>query len=125
MTSRTFILKKANASTKLAYFSKAPSWEDLTSKITHLFNIPSDRVDVAFVEKDEQPITLTNEGELQDLYKWLPSELIKLVVQDTSSPDSECTFQCHIISCSRNYHISIMYTFSLHSSTHSTGFRLR
>lgn len=58
-----FKLKKANASTKLAYFSEKPSWEDLTSKIARLFNIPSDRVGVAFVEKEE-PITLSSEDEL-------------------------------------------------------------
>jgi hypothetical protein len=98
-----FKLKKANASTKLAHFSEKPSWEDLTSKIARLFNIPSDRVGVAFVEK-EQPITLSSEGELQDFYKYKTSEVIDLVVQDTLAPDSECTFQCLIGSYSRNSH---------------------
>ena len=88
-----FKLKKANASTKLAYFPEKPSWEDLTSKIARLFNIPSDRVGVAFVEKEE-PITLSSEDELQGFYKSESSEVINLVVQDTLAPDSECTFQC-------------------------------
>jgi Crinkler effector protein N-terminal domain len=129
-----FKLKKANASTKLAYFSEKPSWEDLTSKIARLFNIPSDRVGVAFVEKEE-PITLSSEDELQGFYKYKSSEVLDLVVQDTLDPDSECTFQCLIGSYSRNSHwrlvcfpltspdVSQLYTFSLHSPTHSAGFR--
>jgi hypothetical protein len=120
-----FKLKKTNASTRLAYFSEKPSWEDLTSKIARLFNIPSDRVGVAFVEKEE-PITLRSEDELQGFYKYKSSEVIDLVVQDTLDPDSKCL----IGSYSRNSHrfptspdVSQLYMFSLHSPTHSAGFR--
>ena len=130
-----FKLKKANASTKLAYFSEKPSWEDLTSKIARLFNIQSDRVGVAFVEKEVPITTLSSEDELQDFYKYQSSEVIDFVVQDRLAPDGECTFQCLIGSYSPNSHwclicftltspdVSQLYTFSLRSPTHSAGFQ--
>jgi PB1 domain. len=87
-----FKLKKANAPTRLADFDIQPSWEDLASRVHQLFNIPSEHVGVAFVDKDKDMVLLTNEQELVYFYKSLyqqSSQEIKFVVQDLQYLDSE------------------------------------
>ena len=85
-----FKLKKADALTKLAAFDKQPSWRDLATEITLLFDIPPDDIIVSYIDKDKETITLHNKEELQCFYKSLAiGQRIKFVVQDTKVPDSE------------------------------------
>jgi hypothetical protein len=90
-----FKLKKADASTKLANFPEQPSWEDLASRIESIFQIPSGRVSVDFVDEEGGIITLNSQKELQAFYEssYQPSKVTDLVVQDLEVPDSECTFR--------------------------------
>ena len=85
-----FKLKKADTLTQLATFDKQPSWRDLATKITLLFDIPLDDIIVSYIDKDRETITLHNEEELRRFYKFtgLSSETIKFVVQDIKVPDS-------------------------------------
>ena len=86
-----FKLKKANTPVRLAHFDVQPSWGDLASKISSLFNIPLKDVGVAFFDKAKDVVTLTNEQDLQYFYKSFDqsSEEIKFVVQDLQTPDGE------------------------------------
>jgi hypothetical protein len=74
-----------------------------------LFNIPSDRVGVAFIAKDEEPAILSNEQDLQWFYKSSDqsSEEIKFVVQpeDLQTPDRESAFSLFFL----NTHQSLIY----------------
>jgi hypothetical protein len=89
-----FKLKKANALTKLANFHEKPSWGDLASEISRLFGVPPDYVGVAFIDKDKDTISLTNEQELQAFYDSPDHspEVIKFVVYHVRAPDGECAF---------------------------------
>lgn len=90
-----FKLKKANTPSRFAHFDEKPSWADLASKISPLFNIPTDRVGVAFIAKDKDPDILANEQDLQLFYKFLDksSQEINFVVQDLQTPDRESAFR--------------------------------
>ena len=90
-----FKLKKPNARINLVSFDWQPSWEDLASSISELYNIPPDRIGVAFFNnKAKEPDILTDEQQFQRFYKSLdPSEEpIKFVVQDLQTLDGESTF---------------------------------
>jgi Wiskott-Aldrich syndrome protein len=88
-----FKLKQANAPTRIAGFDGQPSWHDLASRITHLFNIPLDRVGVAFVDEAREPVILTGEQGLQDFYKdYQSSGKVKFVVRDLQTPDGASVF---------------------------------
>jgi hypothetical protein len=96
-----FKLKKADASTQLAFFDKQPSWGDFTSKIYELYNIPLGQVGVALVDQDKDIFTFSHEEGLQNFYKSQEQSslttdrspsMIKFVVQDLMVPDSECAF---------------------------------
>jgi len=80
--------------TKHADFPENPSWGDLASMITQLFNIPPAHIGVAFIDKDKNTISLANNQELQGFYHSLyhSPQVIKFVVQDLTAPDGECTF---------------------------------
>jgi PB1 domain len=81
-----FKLKKADASTELVNFPEQPSWEDLASRIESIFQIPSGRVSVDFVDEEGGTIliTLNSQKELQAFYEssYQPSKVTDLVVQD-------------------------------------------
>jgi hypothetical protein len=82
----TFKLKKANAPSRFAHFDELPSWDDLSSRIARLFNIPSNRVGVAFIAKEKELENLSDKRDLQRFYESLDqrsdqrSEEIKFVV---------------------------------------------
>ncbi|KAF5376092.1 hypothetical protein D9615_007752 [Tricholomella constricta] len=85
----SFILKQADASTRLACFDGLPSWRDLAAKVKELFTITSDHeVRFTFLEEAKAPVIITNEQELQQFYKSLDhsTEKIELVVQDFEVP---------------------------------------
>jgi hypothetical protein len=82
--------KKANASSILEFFDVLPSWENLSLKITSIFNIPTKNVCVAYVDNATEPITVINEQGLRHYYTSLDqSGEVKFVVQDIQNPDRE------------------------------------
>jgi hypothetical protein len=89
-----FKLKKAGASTRHANFDGNPSWGYLASVISRLFDVPLNRVGVAFIDENKNATSLANEQELQNFYNSLghSPEVIKFVIQDLTAPDGECTF---------------------------------
>lgn len=86
-----FTFRKVNAPTIRAYYDGLPSWEYLASEMAKLFHIPQDRIGVAFVDKVNGAVTLTNTDGLQTFYESLDQspEEIKFVVQDLEHPDGE------------------------------------
>jgi hypothetical protein len=88
-----FKLKKADASTRHANFPKNPSWGNLASVISLLFDVPLDRVGVAFIDEDKNARSLANEQELQSFYDSLDHSpgVFKFVVQDLTAPDASTT----------------------------------
>ena len=63
----TIKLKKVNVSTRFAHFPTS-SWQDLAAAIFEIFQILLKDIDVAFVDKDNDSITLTNKQDLQEFY---------------------------------------------------------
>ena len=90
-------LKKANAMSQLSEFDEWPSWDTLSSKIVEQFQIPRDQVLLTFCNPEGHFINLTNDGELQQLYKSLyeSCRYIKFVIQDSQAPDSELFLPRH------------------------------
>lgn len=88
-----FKLKKANAITALIDFDGQPSWKDLALNIAQLYNIPLDRIGVAFIKNANEVAILSDEQELQCFYMSLDqsSEEVKFVVQDTQMLDAATT----------------------------------
>ncbi len=85
---------------QLPEFDEWPAWDELSSKIVEQFQIPHDQVFVTFRNSEGHFTNLTNDGELQQLYKSLDQSCryIKFVVQDSQAPDGEL-FLPHHPSC--------------------------
>ncbi len=83
-----FKLKKANAITRFAIFTSPPSWGDLATRISGLFNIPVEDILVVYI-RNKTPAALSNDEELQNFYKKNQTDgEIKFVVQDQENIDS-------------------------------------
>jgi PB1 domain len=84
---------KSKAFTRLVSFDAQPTWENLASEISLLFDIPMEAVGVTFIDEAGDLVTLTNEKDLQSFFdkffiadtKFFP----KFVVQNLDSPDGE------------------------------------
>lgn len=89
MTSTQFKLTKPGGLTRRIHFDgkELPSWSALASKIESLFEIPIEKIGVAYLDSDGDEVTLSSEDELQDFYTAVhtPSKTIKFVVQDLGS----------------------------------------
>jgi len=89
MASTQFKLTKPDGLTRRIHFEgpELPSWFALASKIESLYEIPIEKIGVAYLDSDGDEVTLSSEHELQDFYAAAhkPSETIKLVVQDLGS----------------------------------------
>lgn len=90
MSTILFRFKKANSPTRLVYFEMWPSWQDLASNVSRLFDIPQEKVGIAFVENRDATM-LENERGFQGFYQSLDQSCkeIKFVVQDIRTPDGE------------------------------------
>ena len=81
-----FKLKRANAITRFATFASPPSWKDLSTRISGLFDIPVG--DILLVYIDNTPTALADDEELQNFYQKIQSdEEIRFVVQDKENMD--------------------------------------
>jgi hypothetical protein len=80
-------LKKVNDSTRFAHFPTLPSFLELATAIFEIFQIPPEDVGLAFVDKDNNLVILTNDPDLQEFYNLQHSEEIKFVVQNLQNPD--------------------------------------
>lgn len=89
MASTQFKLAKLNGLTRRIHFpgTELPSWSALASKIESLYEIPVEKIGVAYVDSDGDEVTLSSDDELQDFYAAVhkPPEIIKFVVQDLGS----------------------------------------
>jgi hypothetical protein len=84
-----FELKKANAFTRLVDFQQQPIWEELVSEIEAIYRIPSDRVEIAFLDRKGETVVINNNEGLLCFYEssYQPPEVPKFVVQDMEVPD--------------------------------------
>jgi len=71
-----------------------PTWDELTSKIIQLFQIPRDQIIITFRNPHGKFIDITNVGDLQQLCESLQESCryIKFVVQDSRALDGELIF---------------------------------
>jgi hypothetical protein len=94
MSWAVFKLKKADTFTKIEPFEVRPTWHILTSRIAEIYNIPSDQVAVSYVDSDRDLLTIDNQYQLDHFYaySYLPSQVNKLVVHDSSVPEREHAF---------------------------------
>ena len=98
--------KKANnAHSPLLELGAWPTWDELSSKIVQLFQIPHDQVIITYRNPQGDFIDITNVGELHQLYESLQESCryIKFVVQDSRALDGEPIlphlFMSHIMPC--------------------------
>ena len=87
MSSAIFKLTKPGGITRRVQFPNFPSWFALASKIESLYDVPIEKVGVAYIDSDGDQVTISSEDELQDFYALprKPNETIKLSVQDLGS----------------------------------------
>ena len=89
-------LKKPPFPTRNESFNVRPSWVELASRITKLFDIPLERVGVAYIDEDHETSVITDETGLLDYYNSISETFkIKFVVINVSERDSE--FACSSI----------------------------
>lgn len=87
MSSAIFKLTRPGGITRRIQFPNLPNWFALASKIESLYEVPIEKVGVAYIDSDGDQVTISSEDELQDFYA-LPrkqNETIKLSVQDLGS----------------------------------------
>ena len=101
--------RSPDASTILEFFDALPSWENLSSKISNVFNIPLTNVGAAYVHKDRESVTLTNDQGLQQYFSDQSCQEFKFVVQDTHKPDCESGSSLCLISATHSYPPSCNY----------------
>jgi len=84
-------LKKAPANFQLLELDAWPTWDELTSTIFQLFQIPRDQVIITFRNPRGDFIDIANVGDLRRLYESLQESCryIKFVVQDSRALDGE------------------------------------
>jgi hypothetical protein len=84
-------LKKAPANFHLLELYAWPTWDELTSTIFQIFQIPRDQVIITFRNPRGVFIDITNVGDLHSLYESLQKSCryIKFVVQDSRALDGE------------------------------------
>lgn len=89
MAPTQFKLTKRDGPTRRANFNTAPGWVLLSSKIASLFDIPSERVGVSYIDAEGDEITVSSNEELNDYYAALSASgnpvIPKLTVLDLGS----------------------------------------
>ncbi|KAI6153896.1 hypothetical protein BKA82DRAFT_3969553 [Pisolithus tinctorius] len=89
MAPTQFKLTKRDGPTRRANFNTAPGWVLLSSKIASLFDIPSERVGVSYIDAEGDEITVSSNEELNDYYAALSASgnpvIPRLTVLDLGS----------------------------------------
>lgn len=82
-----FKLTEPKGITRRINFPNRPTWLVLAAKIQSLYGIPIEQVSVAYLDSDNDQITLSSQEELEDFYQasHRPDQVIKFTVQDLSS----------------------------------------
>ncbi|TFY61345.1 hypothetical protein EVJ58_g4568 [Rhodofomes roseus] len=79
-------LSQPHGFTRAVLFTAPPTWDDLTSRIKSFFDIPEDRVALAYVDADGDEVTLNSQHELHELFTALrcdtDSTTLKFAVRD-------------------------------------------
>ncbi|KAF8641009.1 hypothetical protein AX17_000654 [Amanita inopinata Kibby_2008] len=90
MPGTQFKLSKRNGVMRRVTFPARPAWKALAARIGQLFDIPSDRVAVSYIDADNDEVTLNTEEELRQFYEISkPSEVMKFFVQDVTPSRSQ------------------------------------
>src|SRR5215471_9540080 len=89
-TKSKFKLKKADAPTKVVTFDGLPPWQDLASRISGIYDIPQDRVELALIDEGDV-VPYRGQRDLEEFYDafYNPDKINKLVVQNVDDPDRE------------------------------------
>ncbi|KAE9398465.1 hypothetical protein BT96DRAFT_920801 [Gymnopus androsaceus JB14] len=84
----TFKLTLTGGSTRRLSFADQPSWALLSERISTLFSLPSDKLAVAYLDAEDDWITLSSDEELRDYFlnAYQPGELVKFTVEDLRAP---------------------------------------
>ncbi len=90
-------LKRAPFPTRVEAFDARPSWAELASRITKIFDIPLENVGVAYVDEANKTSTsvVTNELALLEYYDSISEAVkIKFVVVNVEQHDSKFACSC-------------------------------
>ncbi|KAF9015651.1 hypothetical protein BDQ17DRAFT_1536283 [Cyathus striatus] len=73
--------------TRRISFPANPDWQLLASNLETLYATPAAKIAVSYIDEDNDEVTLSTEGELQEFYStsYRPGQLIKFRVLDLSS----------------------------------------
>ncbi|KAJ4485808.1 hypothetical protein J3R30DRAFT_3365536 [Lentinula aciculospora] len=90
MAAAHFKLKLAQAGgpTRRLSFTDEPTWSLLAERIAGLFDIPAQSVAVAYIDSEDDEVTLSSQEELQDFYQtsYKPGDVVKFTVEDLRTP---------------------------------------
>jgi hypothetical protein len=77
--------------TRRVTFPSQPTWYTIAAKVESLYAIPLGNVSVAYIDAENDEITLSTQEELDDFYQTShqPGQPIKFIVQDLSSPRAQ------------------------------------
>ncbi|KAJ3787134.1 hypothetical protein GGU10DRAFT_309632 [Lentinula aff. detonsa] len=83
-----FKLKLTGGPTRRLSFTDEPTWSLLAERIAGLFDIPADSVAVAYIDSEDDEVTLSTQEELQDFYQtsYKPGDVVKFAVEDLRIP---------------------------------------
>ncbi|KAJ3844945.1 hypothetical protein F5878DRAFT_655420 [Lentinula raphanica] len=83
-----FKLKLTGGPTRRLSFTDEPTWSLLAERIAGLFDIPADSIAVAYIDSEDDEVTLSTQEELQDFYQTShqPGEVVKFTVEDMRIP---------------------------------------
>jgi PB1 domain len=73
--------------TRRITFPSKPTWHALAAKIESLYAIPLEKVSVAYIDTENDEVTLSTQEELDDFYQssYQPGQVIKFIVHDLTS----------------------------------------
>ncbi|GAV98837.1 hypothetical protein LENED_000246 [Lentinula edodes] len=83
-----FKLKLTGGPTRRLSFTDEPTWTLLAERIAGLFDIPAEAIAVAYIDSEDDEVTLSTQEELQDFYQtsYKPGDVVKFIVEDLRIP---------------------------------------
>lgn len=86
MTTHFKLIQREGFTRRLTFPNK-PTWRTLAAKIESLYAIPLDKVSVAYVDAEDDEVTLSTQEELDVFYQssHQPGQVIKFIIQDLTS----------------------------------------
>ncbi|KAJ3928846.1 MAG: hypothetical protein NXY57DRAFT_901220 [Lentinula lateritia] len=83
-----FKLKLTGGPTRRLSFTDEPTWTLLAERIAGLFDIPAEAIAVAYIDSEDDEVTLSTQEELQDFYQtsYKHGDVVKFTVEDLRIP---------------------------------------